>query len=218
MLLKLNYVQIVYLDVKNHAIMGTLNKFENQRGIGMIELIVVMIVLAIIVVLALPQIMSSRRLFRFSGFQRQVVTSLREARQEAMSQRAAITFRYDDTNKKIIVYGGSFGTLGNSKNKSWLLATDGLLAGEIIYGRPSGAPTASLSDTSNLTALSSNAVELVFQPDGSVIDASNNPQNTALFFYNSRHASQTAFAVSVLGAGGRAKLWRYNQTANAYVE
>lgn len=197
---------------------GTLHKFKSQRGIGMIEILVVMIVLAIIVVLALPQIISSRRLFRFSGLQRQVAASLRDARQEAMSQRAAITFRYDDTAKKLVVYGGSFGALGDKKNKSWLLATDGLSAGDIRYGRPGGAPTAALSDTSNMTALSSKAVEVQFQPDGSVVDASNNPQNKALFFYNSKHAAQTAFAVSVLGAGGRAKIWRYNQTAKAYVE
>lgn len=198
--------------------MGTLNKFKNQRGIGIVEILVVLIVLAIIVVLALPQIISSRRLFRFSGLQRQVVASLRDARQEAMSQRTAITFRYDDNNKKLVIYGGNFGALGDAKNKSWLLATDGLVKDEIKYGRPSGAPTSALSDTSNLTALTSKAVEVQFQPDGSVVDASNNPQNKALFFYNNKHAAHTAFAVSVLGAGGRAKLWRYNQTAKAYVE
>lgn len=182
------------------------------------ELLIVLFVIAIIVVLALPQIISSRRLFRFSGFQRQVVGSLREARQEAMSQRTAITFRYDDANKKIVVYGGTFGPLGNAKNRTVTVAGEGLQPSELVYGRPSGAPTSALADMATMTTLSSNAVEIVFQADGSVVDGSDIPINKALFFYNSKNPSDTAFAVSVLGAGGRAKVWRYSRGVNAYVE
>lgn len=199
----------------------TINKektFRSQRGVSLPELLIVFFVIAIVVVLALPQIISSRRLFRFSGMQRQVVASLREARQEAMSQRTAITFRYDDADKKLIVFGGSFGALGNVKNRLAVIADEGLQPDEVIYGRPSGAPVAALSDSSNLTTQSGNAVEITFQADGSVVDASDIPVNKALFFYNSKNPNGTAFAVSVLGAGGRVKLWRYSQGVNAYVE
>jgi Tfp pilus assembly protein FimT len=191
---------------------------KGQRGVGLAELLIVLLVIAIIVVLALPQIIASRRLFRFSGLQRQLVATLRDARQEAMSQRTPITFRYDDTYKRIIVYGGNFGALGDSKNPVLAIATDGLAPSEVIYGRPSGAPVAALGDGSNLNALANNAVEIQYQPDGSVIDSSNNPQNKALFFYNSRNPGETAFAVSILGAGGRTKIWRYNTGAKTYVE
>ena len=193
-------------------------KLKKQRGFSIPELIVVLLVLAIIVVLALPQILSSRRLFRFSGLQRQVATSLREARQEAMSQRKPITFRYDNANKTVAVYGGNFGALGDAKNKIMQLAGSGIESVDVKYGRPTGVPTSALSDTTNLTNLSSNAVEITFQLDGSVIDASNNPQNQALFFYHDKYRLETAFAVSVLGAGGRIKVWRYSQGVNAYVE
>jgi prepilin-type N-terminal cleavage/methylation domain-containing protein len=191
---------------------------QRQRGVSMPELLIVFFVIAILVVLALPQLISSRRAFRFSGFQRQLVASLREARQEAMSQRTAITFRYDDANKKIVVYGGSFGTLGNTKNRFVSIAGEGLQPGEVIYGRPAGAPVSALADSATLTSLSANAVEVKFQADGSVVDASDVPINKALFFYNSKNPAETAFAVSVLGAGGRAKIWRYSQGVNAYVE
>ncbi|MEP6900838.1 MAG: prepilin-type N-terminal cleavage/methylation domain-containing protein [Actinomycetota bacterium] len=192
--------------------------FRKQGGFSLPELLVVLLVAAIILVLALPQILSSRRLFRFSGLQRQVATSLREARQESMSQRKPITFRYDNANKIIVTYGGSFGALGDPKNNIVALTGSGVELDDVIYGRPAGVPASALSDTTNLTNLSSNAVEITFQLDGSVIDAGNNPQNQALFFYHDKYRLETAFAVSVLGAGGRIKVWRYSQGVNGYVE
>ncbi len=194
------------------------DQLKKQKGFSIPELIIVLLVAAIILVLALPQILSSRRLFRFSGMQRQVATSLREARQEAMSQRKPVTFRYDNTNKRIVTYGGSFGALGDPKNIAIELTGSGVEFDDVKYGRPTGVPASALSDTTNLTNLSSNAVEITFQVDGSVIDASNNPQNQALFFYHDKYRLDTAFAVSVLGAGGRVKVWRYSQGVNAYVE
>lgn len=193
----------------------TLNR---QSGVSLPELVIVFFIIAILVVLALPQLISSRRLLRFSGMQRQVVSSLREARQEAMSQRAPVTFRYDDADKKIVIYGGSLGALGNAKNRFVTVAGEGLQPSEVVYGRPAGAPSSALADSANMTSLSTNAVEITFQADGSVVDASDIPINKALFFYNSKNPAGTAFAVSVLGAGGRVKVWRYSQGVNAYVE
>jgi Tfp pilus assembly protein FimT len=200
--------------------MLTLNKLKhkNQKGVGLIEIVIVLLVLAIIIVMALPQIMSSRRLFRFTGLQRQIAATLRDTRQEAMSQRTAITFRYDDTNKRLIVYGGRFGKLGDSRNPIMQMSGEGLTRDEIVYGRAPNAPAAALGDSSNITKISENAVEITFQPDGSVVNGDDIPQNKALFFYNPKTPADSAFAVSVLGAGGRAKVWRYSSGVNAYVE
>jgi prepilin-type N-terminal cleavage/methylation domain-containing protein len=194
------------------------NKIKNQKGFSLPEIIIVLLIIAILVVLALPQITASRRLFRFSAVQRQISTSLNETRQNAMSQRNPVTFRYDDVNKQIVIYGGGFGVLGDVKNQKTKFATSGLLPTEIIYGRPPGASTAALGDSSNMTALTSQFVDITFQPDGSVIDTSGNPVNKALFFYDSKSKLDGAFAVSVLGAGGRTKVWRYSKGVNAYVE
>lgn len=194
------------------------NVKRRAAGFSLVELVIVLLVVAIVVVLALPQIISSRRLFRFSAVQRQVAGSLRDARQEAMSQRKAITFRYENNNKRIVMWGGSYGNLNDSKNRVVPIVGDGVAKDELVYGRPSGAPVSSLGDGSNLTALASDAVEIQFQPDGSVIDSNNNPLNKAVFFYNSKSPQDTAFAVSILGAGGRAKIWRYSKGAKAYVE
>lgn len=199
--------------------LSILNKRKkNQSGFSVAELLIVFFIIGIIAVLALPQIMSSRRLFRFAGIQRMVVTALREARQEALSQRTPITLRYNNLNKTISIYGGRMGSIGDSKNRIFQFAGEGLPADEIVYGRPSGASVSALGDGTNLTNLSANVFDITFQTDGSVIDASNNPDNKAFFFYSLQTPAESAFAVSVLGAGGRAKLWRYSPSINAYVE
>lgn len=200
----------------SHATKNTFS--QRQKGFSLPELIIVLLVAAIILVLALPQIISSRRLFRFAGLQRQVAASLRDARQEAMSQRVPVTFRYQNNTRQIIIYGGSFGAFSDAKNIVHEMTDSGLAKNDVRYGRPAGVSLSALSDGTNLTALSNNAVEITFQPDGSVVDASNNPQNKALFFYHNQHRKETAFAVSVLGAGGRVKVWRYSQGVNTYVE
>jgi prepilin-type N-terminal cleavage/methylation domain-containing protein len=198
------------------------SKFRKRKraesGFSLPELVVVLLIGAIILVLALPQIISSRKLFRFSAVQRQVGTMLREARQEAMSQRRPITFRYDNGNKAVTIYGGEFGAAGDARNRTASLFDSGLPSEEIVYGKPPGASAAALGDTTNITNLTSGTVEITFQSDGSVLDAANNPVNKALFFYHDKYRSETAFAVSVLGAGGRIKIWRFSEGANAYIE
>lgn len=191
---------------------------HKEKGFSLPELMVVLLILAILAVLALPQIISSQRMFRYSGMQRQFVASLRDARQEAMSQRKPITFRYDDRNTRTIIYGGSYGNLGDQKNVVTEMSGTGLDAADIKYGIPGGVPTTSLGDGTNLTALSGQAVEVTFQADGSVIDVANNPSDTALFFFHNQYKKETAFAVSILGAGGRVKLWRYDKGTRMYVE
>jgi len=191
---------------------------KHQKGFSLPELVIVLLVLAILTTLALPQIMSARRLFRFSSMQRQISASLRDAREQAIAQRKAITFRYDDAAKQIKVFGGKFGAAGASENLVLEMSGSGLDPYDIIYNRPGGASTAALGDGTNLTALNGNKLDVTFQPDGSVFDSSNNPQNNSMFFYHSKHAEDTAFAVSVLGAGGRVKIWRFNKQTNQYVE
>lgn len=202
--------QVLYINRKRDR--------KGQQGFSIPELVVVVLVIAIIGVLALPQIVSSRRAFRFSGMQRQLAATLSEARQQAMSQRRAITFRYTDSAKETILYGGSYGVFGDANNRVESLYGSGVSKGEIVYGRPTGASTAALDDSSNQTPLTVGIVEITFQPDGSVLDAANNPVNKAIFFYHTKNPAEMAFAVSVLGAGGRVKIWRYSASVNKYVE
>jgi prepilin-type N-terminal cleavage/methylation domain-containing protein len=199
---------------------------RSADGFSFVELLVVIAILLIMLGAAVPQIISTRRLLRFSGLQREVISQLRLTRQLAMSQRQVMRFRYDDNSKQIIIIdnqerGTLANPLANDPNndrvvKTTSLAGSGVPAGEIAYGRPSGAPN-SLPDGASMSALGNGQVEIIFQPDGSVVDANGNPSNAALFFYDNKAPAATAIAVSVLGAGGRVKTWRYSPNASSYV-
>lgn len=191
---------------------------KNELGFSITELVIVVLIISIIAVLALPQIIASRRVFRFAGVQRQVVTAFREARQEAIGQRVPIKIRYDNSSRTINISGGTLGPAGDSRNRISELTGNGLAHDDLVYGRPTGVPGTALGDGTNITSLTADIIEITFQSDGSVLDASDNPQNNALFFYNSQSPGDSGFAVSILGAGGRVKLWNYSSAANAYVE
>lgn len=202
---------------------------SNKRagGFSIIEVLIVLAVTVVLAAIAFPQIISSRRLLRFNGLAREITSQLRFARQQAMSQRQVFRFRYDNVNKQIVIFdnqerGTDANPIANNTNDDVIVRTisltsTGVAAGDIVYNRPAGAPN-SLPDGTTRTGLSSNQVEVIFQPDGSVLDANGDPLSTAMFFYNNKASDATAFAVSVLGAGGRVKLWRYNKNDNLYVE
>lgn len=112
------------------------------------------------------------------------------------------------------------------------LTQGGLAKTEISYGIPAGSPplpvgapvipVTKLDDNILMTALvpagAGGKVNITFQADGSVIDAAGIPLDRALFFFNNAAAQATASAVSVVGASGRVKVWRYTLNGNKYDE
>jgi hypothetical protein len=148
-----------------------------------------------------------------------------------MSQRQAITFRYDNTAKQISLIdhnsnpGGSllvdpsFPNTAGSQVILTIPLAETSISQDMRYGIPTSLPTGALGDGISMTALTNGQFFYVtFQPDGSVIDSAGDPQNRAMFIYNNRAAQGTASAISIIGASGRAKIWRYDAGANAYSE
>lgn len=86
------------------------------------------------------------------------------------------------------------------------------------YGIPAGLPIAPLGDGILMTTLVSSQLNITFQPDGSVIDAAGNPVGRAMFIYNNKASNATASAISIMGASGRIKIWRYDSGANLYAD
>jgi prepilin-type N-terminal cleavage/methylation domain-containing protein len=216
---------------------------ERARGFTLVEMLVVLAVAGVLGAIALPAMISQRRLMRSIGVTREIMTQLRYARQLAMSERKAFTFSYDDLTKQIRIIDHNNlrtdpnsgkavlslanypDTAGRTVVSTLSLGQGGLVSSDIIYGIPPGLPTSAslpLTDGVSMTALVNNQLNITFQRDGSVINAigavsDRNPQDQALFIYNDKARAATASAISVLGASGRVKIWRYDNV-NKYAE
>lgn len=192
---------------------------KQQAGAGIPELLIVVFVISILIVLALPRIITSRSISQFAEVKKQFIASILNAQKEAMSAGAPITFRYDDTSKQVIIYGGRFGGLSDIRNQVLKMDEEAITSGRAIYGRPAGAKVTPLMDGSNITPLTEEGVvEIQFQPNGSIIDENNALQDKALFLYNSKNPKETAFAITIKGSGEQIKIWRFSQAVNDYME
>jgi prepilin-type N-terminal cleavage/methylation domain-containing protein len=203
---------------------------SREAGFSLIELVMVVTLMGIMTAITVPQLAGQRRLVRSAAVSRDMMTQLRYARQMAMSERTAYTFQYNNTTKKVIVIDNNAtgATVLNDTNYpnnsgSTVVATtdltgSGLDSTEINYGVPTGLPAGALGDGVSMTALTSGKINITFQPDGTVVDATGTPVDRALYVYNTKVPKETAAAISIMGAAGRIKLWRYYSVTNTYVE
>jgi Tfp pilus assembly protein FimT len=211
-----------------------------EAGRSVVEALMVLTIAAILTSVAVPQMLSARRLIRASSMAREVASQMRFARQQAMTQRQAVTFQYDNSTKTVKIFdhnntnnanagcnmpgwqvlsaSGYPNTVCTTLVTTVPLAT-GNLVSELTYGIPSGISNTTLDDGNTLTALSgSGLVNITFQADGTVVDSTNTFKSSSLFFYNNQVPTQTASAISVLGAAGRVKVWRYSTSASKFAE
>ena len=240
------------------------NVTKPNNGFSLIELLIVITIASILTAIAIPQMISQRRLMRSTALTRELLTQMRHARQLAMSEQQAVTFQYDDVTKEIRIIDHNNDPEDVRSGTAVLVAADypstelparvvttvslaqgGLIATEVSYGIPttstglptdaSPIPTGPLGDGISMTALDANSkFNITFQADGSVIDPAGIPTgpsppagiavsqgiplDQAMFIFNNQAAQGTAAALSVLGASGRIKVWRYNLNANKYEE
>ena len=214
--------------------------WHSQNGRSVLETLIVITIGAIIVSASVPQLLKARRLIRSTTLSREVVNQLRVARQQALSQRQAVTFQYNDATKSIAIFDHNNTNNSNSACNMTgpsVLSASGYpntsctttiltvpLTGSVVppadltYGVPSGITNTTLADTTTPTLLSGGVINITFQSDGSVVDATGNYVNRAMFLYNNQIPNETATAISILGASGRVKLWRYSASASQFTE
>jgi Tfp pilus assembly protein FimT len=204
------------------------------EGHSLIELVIVVALIGALTSIALPQLLAQRRLTRSVGITREILTELRLTRQLAMSQRQAITFQYDNVSKQISIIDhndnpgpttlidGTYANTAKTKVVSVTPLADTATSSEMDYGIPvlfPAVPTGALGDGIPMTPLLANGqVNITFQPDGSVVKNNGDPAENAIFIYNSRSPEGTASAISIMGASGRVKIWRYNVGVNRYTD
>lgn len=213
---------------------------RKAAGFSIVELVVVAGIATILTAIAVPQMISQRRLTRSVAITRELLTQMRYARQLAMSQsgatptgtlrRVAFTFQFDDATKQMKVIGpipaGAAAlsdtnypnNSGSSTVVSSNLSQGGIAASQISSGVPTGMPTFPTTvDGIAVSALGGGKLNITFQPDGSVIDTAGNPIDRALFIYNNYNSTvsqATASAITVRGSSGRVKIWRYTVNAS----
>ncbi len=191
---------------------------DGNAGFSIPELIIVLLIISILMVIALPRITASRRLVSFGTLPYEITSTMREARQAALTQRRQITVTYDNNEKTFVVSGGTYGAPGTWKNKVVWINGGGLSGDDIIYDVAPGISNSTLSDSTTNTPLNGDKVVFAFEGDGTVRDASDNPADNALFFYHRLYGAEGAFAVSILGVTGRVKSWHYSAQEGSYVE
>ena len=212
--------------------------WSSDDGRSIIETVLVVAIAALLVTIAVPQFIAGRRQMRSATLPREIMTQLRYARQLAMTHRQAVTFQYDDSIKTIRIFDHNNNNNANPacvmKGYQVLSASGypntactttvvtiplaiSVTASEITYGVPTGL-NGNLSDGTTMTALVGGNVNVTFQSNGTVVNSSDNYVNRSLFLYNSQMPNQSAAAISVLGASGRVKVWRYSTSASQYAE
>ena len=217
------------------------NRFRSESGRSVIETLIVVAITALLSSVAIPQLLSARRLMRFNAMPRELAAQMRFARQQAMAQRQAVTFQYDDSTKTVRIFDhnntNNANTACNMSGQSVLSMSGfpntactttsltvpiavgaGLPASEMTYGIPSGISATTLDDGNTMTALSNSVINITFQSNGTVIDGSGNFLRPTMFFYNTQAPTTTATAISVLGAAGRIKIWRYSPSVSKFTE
>jgi prepilin-type N-terminal cleavage/methylation domain-containing protein len=92
---------------------------SSAKGFSLVELLAVVAIIGTMAAISLPPFISTRRALRTTGTIRVIVSHMRDARQQAISRRRAITFQYDDANKKVnlIDYGVDANGMGISGPK-----------------------------------------------------------------------------------------------------
>jgi type II secretory pathway pseudopilin PulG len=215
-------------------------RFRSESGRSVIETLIVVAIAALLSTIAVPQLLSARRLMRFNAMPREIAAQLRFARQQAMSQRQAVTFQYDDSTKTVKILdhnntnnantacnmsgqlvlsmSGYPNTTCTTTSLTVPMAIGGLSSSEITYGIPSGISATTLDDGNTMTALSNSVINITFQSNGTVIDSSGNFLRPTMFFYDTQVPTTTATAISVLGAAGRIKVWRYSSGVSKFTE
>jgi len=201
----------VTVETKEPAIKHTA-LLRSQHGFSMVEMLVAVAITFVIAAVAVVQLTPGLENFRASSAEGEVKTTLRQAREYAITQRrtVAISFTKDASGNAEInanEYNVSFGTqtLNNTPFLQVILQpTVQFMLNNSLPDTPDGFGNSSAL-CFNGSAYATGTV-LEFQSDGTFTDVTGTPINGSIFVGIPQYPT-TERAVTILGATGRIKGW-----------
>jgi Tfp pilus assembly protein FimT len=174
---------------------------RSQRGVSVIDMMVTLSIIGIVGSMATMQIGTVRRSMQGDGAMRLVMAQLNTARETAITQRRSIEVRFLGSNLVQVVR--------NEVPSGTTVLTNVTFESNAQYALISG-----VEDTpdgfGNSTAISFGSAEtIMFQPDGTLIDDNGSPINGTVSL-SIANVPESLRAVTVLGATGRVRGYRWN--------
>jgi prepilin-type N-terminal cleavage/methylation domain-containing protein len=199
---------IVLKSVKTPAGMrrtGTLvDQLRWDAGFSLVEISMVLLILCVVAGIAILNGSSILPRIGADGAMLQTVAQMRRGRETALAQRRNIRIEFVNPNQiRLVRYEVPSGTTVISTitldGKNEFLRFDGLPDTPDAFG--------------NGAAISfGGCAPWIFLSDGLLVDASANPVNGTIFLGQSGHP-ETARAVTILGATGRVRDYKWNGTS-----
>jgi Tfp pilus assembly protein FimT len=177
---------------------------DQQYGFGLIEAVIGLLLLIAVSGFALLNIKSILPLMSADAAMKQTLSQLRSGREKAIAQRRNIEIRFLPPNQiQLLRYNEPIGTT--------VLSTI-TLQGKNEFRRFVGVPDTP-DGFGNLSAISFGAqAPWIFLSDGTLIDSSTNPVNGTVFL-GQANRTNTARAVTILGATGRVRDYTWTGTS-----
>jgi type II secretory pathway pseudopilin PulG len=175
---------------------------KRNRGFTLIETLVVILMSMTLMAISIFQLQPAMQLFRSRAATDQVKSTLRQARELAISERRSVVVQFVGSNTiQLFQVVEPANTIASTPFLTLSGETDtpdgfGIPStGGIEFGGISGGPTTGMQ----------------FQSDGTFTDGSGNPINGTVFL-GSPSANSSAGAVTVLGNTGRVRRYYYSRS------
>jgi prepilin-type N-terminal cleavage/methylation domain-containing protein len=176
---------------------------RSERGVTLIEMLLVVCIMGVVGAMATAQIASVRRSMQGDGAMRLVMSQFNTAREMAVTQRRNMELKFVGTNWMQIVRREV--PAGTTTLVSQ--AFEGNVTFRIVPTVTTDTPDG--FGRSSAIAFGSTTTAILFSSDGTLIDQSGNPLNGTVFLAVV-NVEKSQRAVTVLGATGRVRGYKWN--------